>query len=45
MSTLLGLLAELQQGHCDPVTLLCMVINCLIFADDLIIISESGEGL
>ncbi len=37
--------AELKQGHCDPVTLLHRVINCLIFADDVIIISESEDSL
>ena len=32
-------------ASCDPVKLTEMYINCLLYADDLILLSNSAEGL
>ncbi len=35
----------LKEGDCDPVKLYNMFITCLLFADDIVFLSESAEGL
>ena len=35
----------LNGPDCDPVTLHDLKINCLMFADDIVLLSESADGL
>ena len=39
------LIEELQNDDCDPVIINNCSISCLMYADDLLILSESWEGL
>ena len=39
------LVRELDRNKSDPLTLISTNISCLLFADDLLIMSESKEGL
>jgi hypothetical protein len=36
---------ELNNAHCNPVMLNNKKVNCLLYADDIVLISESPEGL
>ena len=38
-------LPDIFDNSCDPVNLLDVKLSCLMFADDLIILSESASGL
>ena len=38
-------LPKIFSDSCDPVSILDTKTNCLMFADDLILISESASGL
>ena len=39
------LIEELQNDDCDPVIVNNCSISCLMYADDLLVLSESWEGL
>ena len=39
------LIEELQNDDCDPVIINNCSISCLMYADDLLVLSESREGL
>ena len=39
------LIEELQDSDCQPAKIQNCPINCLMYADDLLLISESWEGL
>ena len=39
------LIEELQNDECDPVIINNCSISCLMYAEDLLVLSESWEGL
>ena len=38
-------LVNVFNDSCDPVSLNCLKLNCLMYADDLVLMSETAEGL
>ena len=38
-------LPDIFDSNCDPINLLSTKLSCLMFADDLILLSESAKGL
>ena len=38
-------LPDIFDDSCHPVTLETLSLNCLMFADDILLLSESAEGL
>ena len=40
-----GIVKDLKNGKCDPVQVNDVHVNCLLYADDIVIFSESKSGL
>ena len=40
-----GIVDELKAGNCDPVQIGEISVNCLLYADDIVLLSESKSGL
>ena len=38
-------LPEIFDQTCNPVTLNSLKLNCLLYADDIVLLSETAEGL
>ena len=38
-------LVNVFNDSCEPVSLNCLKLNCLMYADDLVLMSETAEGL
>jgi len=38
-------LVKIFNDSCDPVSLNCLKLNCLMYADYLVLMSETAEGL
>ena len=36
---------DLVTGNCDPVRVVDLSVNCLLYADDIVLLSESKSGL
>ena len=44
-TTLFNIVKELVKGNCDPVRVGDLSVNCLLYADDIVLLSESKSGL
>jgi hypothetical protein len=40
-----GMVDELKAGNCDPVQIGEISVNCLLYAYDIVLLSESKSGL
>ena len=44
-TTLFNIVKDLVKGNCDPVRVGDLFVNCLLYADDIVLLSESKSGL